>query len=129
MNKHLISWLVLTTFSLLPISNDQVAYRLWSPLSVIQKINSLLQYGSYANSSSEPQPSDTKHLPKAIIFMTGVSLIIFAIVFLLYCFNRDDYFMYIGTFGGMVPFIIGFLLILFCFLPDPPPIFGFVVGS
>ena len=52
----------------------------------------------------------------------------FAIVFLIYCFNREDYFMYIGAFGGAVPFIIGAILIMFCLLPDPPSIFGFSIG-
>jgi hypothetical protein len=37
--------------------------------------------------------------------------------------------MYIGALGGSIPFIIGFLFILLCFLPDPPPIFGFTIGS
>jgi hypothetical protein len=45
-------------------------------------------------------------------FFSGVFLVNFAIVSLVYRFNREDYFMYIGAFGRAVPFIIGTILLL-----------------
>ena len=92
-------------------------------------IPSAITDSNYSDSSSEPQPSDTKYLPKAIPFVAGFILMSVAIVFLIYCFNREDYFMYIGAFGGAIPFIFGAILVLFCLLPDFPPIFGFAIGS
>ena len=65
------------------------------------------------NSGSKPETQSARNLPKAIPFFSGVFLMGFAIVFLIYCFNREDYFMYIGAFGGAVPFIIGAILIMF----------------
>ena len=59
--------------------------------------------------------------------MAGIVLMALAIIFLIYSLNRSDYFMYVGAFGGSPAVHRGFLLLLFCFLPDPPPIFGFSI--
>lgn len=83
----------------------------------------------YPHKGREPQSGDASYLPKPIALALGAFLCITAMIFLNYCIERADYFILIGTLGGGVPFIVGGLLILFCFLPDPPPIFGFIVGS
>jgi hypothetical protein len=68
-------------------------------------------------------------IPQPIPIVGGFLLISIAIVLLNYCLNRDGYFVYIGFFGGAVPFIIGAMLIMSSFLPDPPPIFGFTIST
>jgi hypothetical protein len=80
------------------------------------------------NRGSKPEASDTRYLPKSIAMLSGSLLIVMALVFLIYCINRADYFILFGVLGGFLPFCLGFMLIFFCFLPNPPPIFGFSIG-
>jgi hypothetical protein len=82
----------------------------------------------YAYSGSEPEASDTRFLPKSIALLSESFLIGVALIFLNYSINLADYFILLATIGGFLPFCLGFILIFFCFLPDPPPIFGFVIG-
>jgi hypothetical protein len=78
--------------------------------------------------SSKPEASDTRYLPKSVAALSGSLLIVVALIFLTYCVNRADYFILFGVIGGFLPFCLGFILIFFCFLPDPPPILGFSIG-
>lgn len=80
--------------------------------------------GGHPHNSRAPETDNSHNLPTPIPFLAGMFLMGLAIIFLIYCVNRDDYFFYIDAFGGAVPFIIGALLIMFCLLPDPPSIFG-----
>lgn len=85
--------------------------------------------GGDSNCCGNPQPHYTKNLPPLVPCVSGIVLMSLAIVFLVYSINRGDYFFYIGAFGGAPVFILGFLLVFFCVLPDPPTIFGFTIGA
>jgi hypothetical protein len=76
----------------------------------------------------QPQTEDARYLPKSIAALSGSLLIVMALIFLIYCVNRADYFIVFGAIGGFLPFCLGFMLIFFCFLPNPPPILGFSIG-
>jgi len=72
---------------------------------------------------------NTIYIPEDSAFLLGAILIAMAVIFLVYCVDRSDYFILIGTFGGFIPFFFGCFLILSCFIPDPPPVFGFAVQN
>jgi hypothetical protein len=67
-------------------------------------------------------------LPAPLAFLVGGVLIGLAIYFLSKTLYRTDYLVGIGIFGGFIPFTFGLALILFGFLSDAPPIFGFIIG-
>lgn len=96
--------------------------------ALLDSILSADSNGRYTYSGSEPEASDARDLPKSIALLSGSSLIVMALIFLKYCVNRADYFIIFGVIGGFLPFCVGVLLVLFCFLPDPPTIFGLTIG-
>jgi hypothetical protein len=85
-------------------------------------------YGSEADSRRDPKTNHFRVLPRPFAVFLGCILIGLALKLLSHTLYRGDYLTYFGLFGGFIPFALGFALILFCFLPDPPPVFGFSIG-
>ena len=63
-----------------------------------------------------------------VALFLGGALIIGSTKFLFYAMDRGGKLFYLAFLGGFPFFCLGFLLILFCFLSDPPSIFGFSIG-
>jgi hypothetical protein len=82
---------------------------------------------SHANESSHQQGRNLRYLKPEFALIFGALFIFGAFKFLVYALKRDDYFIVVGIFGSFIPGLIGFFLILYCFLASPPPIFGFTV--
>ena len=84
--------------------------------------------GKCANGGGGPQSINLRVVPPTLAFFVGSVLIGLAMYLLNRTLYRSDFLMYVGMFGGFVPFLIGFALVLFCFLTGPPSIFGFTIG-
>jgi hypothetical protein len=82
-----------------------------------------------ADEGGGPKTDNPRMLPTAFALFLGMVLVVASVKFLLYAFDRGGYFSGAAFVFGFPLFFIGFSLIFFCFLPDPPPIFGFFVGS
>lgn len=80
-----------------------------------------------ASSSRRPKAADLPQLQAKFALILGGVLIFGSFKFLSYALHRDDYFIHVGIVGGFIPFAIGVVLILFCFLPAAPPVFWFSV--
>lgn len=97
-------------------------------LRLLMSIMTRYVYSGDADEGGEPKTDNFRVLPKPVPLPLGCILIGLAVELFAQTFNRVDYFFYISIFGGFVPFAFGCAFILFCFLSNPPPIFGFVVG-
>lgn len=63
-------------------------------------------------------------LPGPIALLLGGLLVVASIKFLFYALDCGGKLLCLAFFGGFPFFFLGFALIFFCFLPDPPSIFG-----
>lgn len=70
----------------------------------------------------------SRAVPIPCAFLLGCIFLGLAVNLLCHTLYRSDYLVYVGVFIGFIPFALGMALIIFCFLPYPPPIFGFWVG-
>jgi hypothetical protein len=82
-----------------------------------------------ADSSSRSQHSNFPKIPAPLAFSMGCVLCGGLLKLLFYIGNRGDKLFYAAIFMGFPFYMLGVALIIFCFLPDPPPIFWFAVGS
>lgn len=77
----------------------------------------------------DPQTANSPTLPKPIAFFLGSILIVAMFKLLFYSFDRGGKIFYMVFFGGFPLAFLGVALVVFCFLPDPPPIFWFKIGA
>lgn len=66
-------------------------------------------------------------LPATVASLLGTVIAFLAIKLIFYATDRGGKSVYAGVIVGFPIFLLGFCLLLFCFLPDPPPIFGLEV--
>lgn len=99
--------------------------------SLLPGIMSTEPDGGDPDKARKPKAEESKFLPAPVAFLLGCMLVVGSTKLLLYALDRGGYLMYIVFIVGFLPFCLGGLLIFFCFLPDPPPIFGFgfLIGS
>lgn len=81
-----------------------------------------------ADKGSRPQAENLKLAPAPFVFGLGCLLVIGSAKLLSNAIDRSDKRFYSIVILGFIPFCLGGLAMLFCILPDPPPIFGFVIG-
>ena len=82
-----------------------------------------------ADTSGSPKTNNPRFLPPILLCIFGASLVICTVKFLLYAMDSANKLFYVAFLGGFPFFCVGIALILFCFLYDPPTIFGFSIGS
>ncbi len=75
--------------------------------------------------SSRPKPSNFPEISAPLAFIMGLVICGGLLKLLFYFGNREINLLYIVIFGGFPLYVLGLALMLFCFLPDPPPIFWF----
>lgn len=68
-------------------------------------------------------------LPPPLALLVGGVLVIGTCKLLFYAMDRGGKIFGMVFIGGFPIFFFGFMLILFCFLPESPSIFGFSIGS
>lgn len=66
-------------------------------------------------------------MPPMLAVFVGAILIAVSSKFLSYAMDRGGKLFYVAFFAGFPVFFLGGFLVFCCFLPDPPPIFWFVV--
>jgi hypothetical protein len=81
------------------------------------------------NSSRSPESTHLKLAQKPLMLVAGIILIICSSKLLFYSYDRGGKFFYAVFICGFPFFCFGGILIVACFLSEPPPIFGFSVGS
>jgi len=85
--------------------------------------------GSDANSGGGPKSDNARSLPTPIAFFLGSLFIVGSVKCLFYAMDRDGYLLPLVFGFGFIPFCLGVMIIFSCFLPDPPTIFGLLIGS
>lgn len=92
---------------------DLIAHDATLSFGILNAIND----GRDTDGGGEPQPDDSQDFPKAIPPMAGVPLMVLPVVFLLYGLKRRDYVAYVAAFGGVIPFVAGFLIVFLWLFP------------
>jgi len=95
--------------------------------TLFSRIVAATPYGGNTYEGSGPQPENLRLLPAPLALVIGGVFITISLYLLNNSFNGADYRFYAGVLGSFLPFAIGAALILFCFLPNPPTVFGFSV--
>jgi hypothetical protein len=71
--------------------------------------------------------TEAENMVEPVVLFLGCVLIVGAIKFLFYAMDCGGYLFYVAFTAGFIPFAIGGILVLSCFLRDPPPIFGIAI--
>jgi hypothetical protein len=96
-----------------------------TPLPV--RITTTDDNGNGTNTGGNPQTESGKFIPSSVAIFSGALLIAGAVKCLFYAIDRGGKVFYMAFFGGFPIFFVGFTLVFFCFLSDPPTIFGLTV--
>ncbi len=78
-------------------------------------------------SSGSGKGNNLRHVPASVSLVFGGLFIYGFIKFLYYGSERGDYVYAVALIAGFIPFVFSIILIMECFMPEPSPIFWFVV--